>query len=162
MKRLQRFAEGLAAGSSCSEPSEYRVPLPAMQAYGTAALEVVHQAAELIRIIEACASEAETRARVTALQAIEDMKLAKARVISVEERRDSALAALEEANSRAQEIEEALRPVESQLADDEARLSQAELSANSAEARASESEKTIACIEAAIRIHLLEQRPDAP
>jgi hypothetical protein len=160
MKQVQRHAEGPVAGSASYEPGERRVPPPALQVYGTAALEAVHQAAELVRTIMARATEAETRARVTVLQAIEDMKVAKARVLSVEERRESAVAALEEANSRAQEIEEALRREESQLADYEIRLSKAELRANSAEASASETEKTLTCVEAAIRTHLLEQRPE--
>jgi hypothetical protein len=89
------------------------------------------------------------------------MKVAKARVLSVEEQRESAMAALEEANSRAQEIEEALRLEESQLAECEIRLSKAELHANSAEAFASEAEETLTCVVAAIRVHLLEQRPES-
>ncbi len=161
MKRLQRYAEGPAAGSAWSEPGERRVPPSAPQDYGTAALEAVHQAAELIRTIEARATEAETRARATVLQTIENMKAAQSRVLSVEEQRDSAVAALEEANSRAQEIEEALKREESQLADYEMRLSKAQLRANSAEAFASETEKTLTCVEAAIRIHLLQQRPES-
>jgi hypothetical protein len=162
MNRLQRYAECLADGSVWFEPGEHCMPPPAQQAYGTAELEVVRQAAELIRTIEARATEAETRARVTVLQAIEDMKLAKVRVHSAEEQRKSAIAALEEANSRVQEIEEALRREESQLADYEIRLSKAELHANSAEALASDTEETLTCVEAAIRIHLFEQRRQSP
>jgi hypothetical protein len=162
MKRLQRYAEGPADGLALSEPGEHRVPPAALQVYGTAALEAVHQAAELIRTIKARATEGETQARVTALQAIEDVKVANARVLSAEEQREFAEAALEEANSRAQEIEEALRQEESQLADYEVRLSKAELRATTAEALANDSEKTLACVEAAIRVHLLDQRPAAP
>jgi DNA repair exonuclease SbcCD ATPase subunit len=161
MKRLQRHLECPAAGLPSSEPGEYRVPPSAIQAYGTTALEAVHQAAELIRTIEAHAAEAEIRARAIVLQAIEDIKVAKARVLSAEEQWDSASAALEEADSRAQEIEDALRQLESQLADNELRLSEAELHAKTAEALANESERTLTCVEAAIRTHLLEQRPDA-
>jgi chromosome segregation ATPase len=160
MKQLQCHVEDPAAESAPTEPSEYRVPTT-IQACGAAALEIVHQAAELIRSLEARATESETRARVIVLQAIENMKFAEGRVHSAEEQTESALAALEEANSRVQEIEEALSRMESQLADSELRLSQAELRANTAEAVASESEKTLSCVEAAIRIHLLEQRPDA-
>jgi hypothetical protein len=159
MKRLQRYTDGPADGLAWSEPGEHCVSPPALQDYGTAALEAVHQAVELIRTIEAGASEVEARARVTALQAIEDMKVAKARVLYVEKQRESVVGALEEANSRALEIEEALRRQESQLADYEIRLSKAEVRANAAEAFASETEKTLTCVEAAIRIHLLEQRP---
>jgi hypothetical protein len=159
MKQVQRHAEGPLAGSASSEAGERGVPPPALPDYGTAALEAVHQVAELVRTLEARATEAETRARASVLQAIEDMKVAKARVLSVEERWNSALAALEEANSRAQEIEEALRREESQLGDYEIQLSKAELSANSAEAFASETEKTLTCVDAAIRMHLVEQRP---
>jgi chromosome segregation ATPase len=156
MKPLQRYAEVPADGSAWSEPGEHCVPHPALQAYGAAVLDAVHQAVELIRTVEARATEAETRARAAALQAIEDMKVANARVLSIEEQRESAEAAFEEANSRAQEIEEALRREESQLADYEMRLSKAALRANSAEAFASDTEKTLTCVEAAIRINLLE------
>lgn len=162
MKRLQRNAEGPADGLATYEPGEHRVPPAALQAYGTAALEAVHQVAELIRTIEARATEAQAQARVAVLQAIEEMKVANARVLSAEEQRESAEVALEEANSRAQEIEEALRQEESQLAEYEVRLSKAELRARTAEALANDSEKNLTCVEAAIRIHLLEQRPDAP
>jgi hypothetical protein len=158
MKQVRRHAEGPLAAY---EPAERRVPPPELPDNGTAALEAVYQAAELVRTLEARATEAETRARASVLQAIEDMKVAKARVLSVEEQRESAMAALEEANSRAQEIEEALRLEELQLADYEIRLSKAELHANSAEAFASETEKTLTCVEAAIRVHLLEQRPES-
>jgi chromosome segregation ATPase len=160
MTQFQRHVEDPAAGSASTELSEYRVP-PTIQASGAAALEIVHQAAELIRSLDARATESETRARVFVLQAIEDIKFAEGRVHSAEEQRESALAALEEANSRAQEVDEALSRVESQLADNEVRLSKAELRAHTAEALASESEKTLTSVEAAIRIHLLERRPDA-
>jgi hypothetical protein len=160
MKQFQRHVEDPAVGSASTELSEYRVP-PTIHAYGAAALEVVHQAAELIRSLEARATESETRARAIVLQTLEDMKLAEGRGRSAEEQRESALAALEEANFRVQEVEEALSRVESQLADNEVRLSKAELRAHTAEALASESEKTLTSVEAAIRIHLLERRPDA-
>ena len=143
MKRLQRYAETPAGGAVRSEP--------AGSAYGIAALEAVHQAVKLIRTIETRATETETRAEATVLQAIEDVKVAKARVVSIEKQRESAMAALEEANSRAQAIEEALRQEESQLADYEVRLSNAELSANAAEHLARDTEKTLTCVEAAIR-----------
>jgi chromosome segregation ATPase len=159
MERFQRHVEDPVAGSASTDLSEYRLP-PTIQAYAAAALERVHQAAELIRSLDARATETETRARVIVLQAIEDMKVAGGRVHSAEEQRESALAALEEANSRIQAIEEALSRMESQLADSEVRLSKAELRANTAEALASESEKTLTCVEAAIRTHLLERRPD--
>jgi hypothetical protein len=86
MKQVQRHSEGPMAGSASYEPGEHRVP-SVRHAYGTTALEAVQQATELIRTIEARANETETRARVTVRQAVEDMKLANARVLSVEELR---------------------------------------------------------------------------
>ena len=148
--------------SASHEGGERHVAPAALQDYGTAALKAVHQAADLIRNIEARATEAETRARVSAHQAIADLKVAKARVLAVEEQRESAEAALEAANSRAQKIEEAFRLEESHLAEFELRLSRAQLRANSAEFSASETEKALTCVEAAIRIHLLEQRLETP
>jgi hypothetical protein len=86
---------------------------------------------------------------------------AKLRVHSAEEQSESAVATLEEASCRVQEIEEALSLLESQVAENEIRLAKAELWARTAEALANDSEKALTCVETAIRSHLLEQRPDA-
>jgi hypothetical protein len=159
MERLRQHVKDRPDESALTEPSENIVPRPTVQDEGTAALELVYQAGDLIRDLESRVAETEARTQAIVLQTIDDLELANRYVHSVEEQRDSAFAALEEANIQVQEIEEALRQAESLLADNEVQLSPAELRANTAEALASERENTLTSVEAAIRVRLLDGRP---
>jgi DNA repair exonuclease SbcCD ATPase subunit len=161
MERPRQHSYNGPDESASTELSEKIVPRPTVQDEGTAALELVHQAVELIRNLEDRATDAEARAQVIAQQTVDDLEFAKRRVHSAVAQREAALAALEEANVQVQEIEEALRRAESLLADNEVQLSTAELRANTAETRASEKENELMSVEAAIRVHLLDGRPGA-
>jgi hypothetical protein len=161
MKRPRKHVKDRPDESTSTEPSENIVPPPTVQDDETAALELVHEAAELIRSLQDRATETEAQAQTIVLQTIDDLEFANSRVHSAEAQREAALAVLEEASVQVQEIEEALRRAESMLADNEVQLSTTELRANAAEARASEGEKTLTRVEAAIRIHLLDGRPRA-
>jgi hypothetical protein len=144
-----------------AELIEDLVPGPTVQDDGTAVLELVRQAAELIRNFESCAAEREAQAQAIVLQTIEDLKFAERRVHSAEEQREAFLVTLKEFSSKAQEIEEELRRSEALLAAYELRLSTAERHASGVEERAHETETTLMRVEHAIRIRLLERRPDA-
>ena len=127
---------------------------------GTAVLELVHQAAELIRGMDIRASDTDARAQVLFQQTIEDLKFAKHRVQSAEAQREAASAALVAANSQAQEMENAMREAEILLASDEVQLSKIEVRANASEARATELERALRQIEDAIRNRLLDSRSE--
>jgi hypothetical protein len=165
MKWLREHAEYSSDEPASTEPDEtvvrFRRDMPNSAADdGSTALELVHQAVELIRGAENRATDLEARAQVIVQQAIERLELAERRVHSAEAQREAALAGIEETNVRAREIEKALKRAKSGLAANEAQLSATELRANAAEARASEAEKTLIRVEDAIRAHLLGQRPD--
>jgi hypothetical protein len=166
MKLVRQHVESNTDKLGSTEPSERPVPIPrdmpnAIQNDGTAALKLVHQAAQLIRGMAKRVSDTDAAAQAIYQQAIDDLKFANRCVHSAEERRKAALVAMEEANVQVHEIEKALREAESMLAAKEIQLSTAKLRANAAEARANEADKALVRIEDAIRIHLIDPRPDA-
>jgi hypothetical protein len=164
MEWLRQHKQDHVAQSTSIEPSEnvvgFRRDIP-NSARGTAALELVHQAAELIRDMENRATDRETHAQMLAQLAVDELELAERRVHTVEQERQAALVGLSEAEVRVQEAEKVLEQAESRFSAAEAQLSAAELHASTAETRASEAEMALIHIEDAIRTHLLGQRPDA-
>jgi hypothetical protein len=161
MKRLRHYVDSPSEVPASAGPPEHLVPGRAIAADGAAVLRLVHQAAELIKNLGSRATDTERQARAIVVQAIEDMKLAKRRVYSAETQRAVSLAAFEETNAKAQEIEEELRRSEALLADCGLRLSAAERNASGAQERADEAEQALICTEDAIRLHLLAPKPDA-
>jgi hypothetical protein len=166
MELLRQHVRSNSDKPGSTEPSERPVPIPlnipnAVQNDETAALELVHQAAQLIRGMAKRVADTDAGAQAIYRQAIDDLKFANGRVHSAEEQRKATLVALEEANVQVYEIEKALREAESMLAAKEVQLSTAKLRANAAEARANEADKALVRIEDAIRIHLIDPRPDA-
>lgn len=121
-----------------------------------ASLDLVDQAAALIRACESRASEAEARAKEVAFRAIEELRTAHFRV--------------EEAQTRAREIEqqtaEELRQAQGRIASAEAwaegaeeRAREAEGRAHAAEARAREAEEWLHRLTDALRQKLLSAAP---
>ena len=134
---------------------------------GAAALDVVYQAAELIRDVDNYAAERHARAESLARQAIEKLKIAHDCVQSAESRRRSAEAEIKEFSDRVekelsvrlQEVEEAMTQTTSRITFAEAQLSAAEQRARSAEMRANEAENALKRIEEAIRSRIIAKMP---
>jgi len=118
----------------------------------TVALELVHQAAEVLNEIENRASETTARAHSLVKSAIDKLQLAQRRIDSVENAR---LATLNEAAAQIREATNTLKQAESRAAGAEARASAAQSRAEAAEARANEAETALRTIEEAIRTQLL-------
>ena len=115
---------------------------------GSAALDLVHQAAEMIGGIEDRANETQARAQRLVSDAIEKLKLADGRVQSAENAKRTALGV---ASARLEKAVNALECAESRLAAAEARALEAERRADGAEA-------ALRRIEDAIRTQLLGER----
>jgi chromosome segregation ATPase len=134
---------------------------------GAAALDVVYQAAELIRDVDNYAAERHARAETLARQAIEKLKIAHDCVQSAESRRLAAEAEIKEFSDRVgkelsvklQKIEEAMEQTASRIAATEAQLSAAEQRARTAEMRANDAENALKRIEEAIRSQILAKMP---
>ena len=132
---------------------------------GVAALDVVYQAAELIRDVDNYAAERQTRAETLAKQAIEKLKDAHDCVRTAESRALAAEAKIKEFSDRVEmefsvrvrEIEEGMERAASRMAATEAQLSAAEQRARNAEMRADEAEKALKRIEETIRTRILEK-----
>ena len=135
---------------------------------GAAALDVVYQAAELIRDVDNYAAERQARAETLATQAIEKLKIAHDCVCSAESRTLAAEAKIKEFSDRVEkefsvrvrEIEEGMERAASRMAATETQLSNAEQRARNAEMRAVEAEKALKHIEETIRTRILEKRFD--
>jgi hypothetical protein len=133
---------------------------------GAAALDLVYQAAELIRDLDNSAAEIQARAETLAKQAIEKLKIADARVLSAESGRLAAEAKIkelmdrveQEVNVRLQEVEKVMEQTASRMAAAEAQRSAAEQRARTGEMRANEAENALKRIEEAIRTRILEKR----
>jgi chromosome segregation ATPase len=122
-----------------------------------AAIQMVHQAAELIRGIEQQAADIESRAQALAKRIIAELELAEQRLCSAEAERQAIEAEIDEADLRAREADTALENAESLIASTEAKLSAAGQRAEAAEARAEEVATALARTEDAIRTLLLSK-----
>jgi hypothetical protein len=126
---------------------------------GAAALDLVYQAAELIRNVDDHAAERQARAETLAKQAIEELKIAHARVRSAESERRAAEAEIKELSVRVQEVEKAMERATSHMATAETQLSAAEQRTRTSEMRANEAENALRRIEEAIRTRILGKIP---
>jgi hypothetical protein len=133
---------------------------------GAAALNLVYQAADLIRDVDNYAAERQSRAETLAQQAIEKLKIAHDCVRSEQSGRLAAEAKIKafsdrlenEINVRLQDVEKVMQQTTSRMAVTEAQLSIAEQRAKAAEMRANEAEDALKRIEDAIRTRILEKR----
>ena len=130
----------------------------ALESPGVETLDLVHQAANMIRAAEDHAADIETRARALADRAVEELKLTKDQIQCVESDRDRLKALLLEAQDRALAAEEALKKSGARIANLESQLAEADLRAESADMRAYEAENVLRRVEDAIRAEILEPR----
>jgi hypothetical protein len=144
-EKISSFADGAAAPSRDGT---------------SAALDLVSQAAQVIRGIQDHAVESESRAKALAESAIEKLQLAGASVRSAEAARDAAEETLSELGARLQEAERELTRMQSRNAAAEIQLKKAEQRAKAAEARAISAETAASQIENAIRTHLAGLQSD--
>lgn len=126
---------------------------------GVAALDLVYQAAELIKKVEDQAAERQVRAETLTKRAIEDLEIAVDRVQSAESQRHAAEARIKEVSVKLREAEEALERTTSRMTAAEAQVSVAEQRVRIAEMRATEAENALRRIEQAIRSRILERTP---
>jgi len=122
---------------------------------GNAAVDLVYQAANLVRDLENRANENAKYAQNLAERAVEKLQLAGERIQELEAERETTQGHINEANVMVREAAEALRLERSRVKAAEERLRQLEVRVRNAEARAKKSENALAQVEQAIRTHLL-------
>ena len=123
-----------------------------------AALDLVYQAAEVIKGIESHANEAEKHARGVADNAIRKLQLAEKRIEELETELQSAQACISEARVKIKESDEAAKVDKSRLEAAERKMCQIEMRARTAEGQARENANAVARIEEAIRTQILAKR----
>jgi chromosome segregation ATPase len=119
------------------------------------ALDLVSQAASVIRGIEERAAEAEARARSLAQAAVEKLERAEIRISDAETARIHAEDTLVRLSARLQEAERELARTQSRLVAAENRLAETEHQLRAAEARASHADNAVSQIEDAIRAQIM-------
>jgi len=120
-----------------------------------AAIDLVYQAAELIRGIESHANETEK----SFADALKKLQLAEKRIEELEKDLHSARACISEARVKIKNSDEAAKTERARLEAAEKRMSQIEMRARTAEAQAKENANAVTRIEEAIRTQLLAKRP---
>jgi hypothetical protein len=125
---------------------------PAEKEYGTTALNLVHQAAEIFSDMENRARETEARAQSLCESFAEKLQLA-------ERQRDAAERArrevVNEFNSKLQDVSRALQQAQSRIVAAEDKATAAEFRAQAAEAKLYKANRELAAVEEAIRKRLL-------
>ena len=125
---------------------------------GAAAINLVHQAAELFTNMEGRARDTETRAQLLCKNALERLELAEKRIETAErERRE----AINEAHQKLRDACKTLEQARLRIVTAEDRLTAVEFRAQAAEAEAREAKQALALVEEAIRRRLLCPSPDA-
>jgi chromosome segregation ATPase len=125
---------------------------------GLEAIDLVHQAANVIRTREARAAEVEARARHLTKRAIEQLDLAEKQVESAEIARRAAEAGFNAANARVHELEKELQRTQLRINAAEAQVAASEDRTAGAMTRALEAERALARLGHSIRTQLLDQR----
>jgi chromosome segregation ATPase len=121
----------------------------------SSALDLVAEAAEVIKSIERRAIESETRAKSLAESAIEKLHHADSRIQASDEARRAGEENLAKVNARLQEVEKELTHTKSRLANADAQFAGAEQRAKNFELRAIKAEKAVKDVESAIRLQLM-------
>jgi chromosome segregation ATPase len=130
-------------------------PAPASHYETSSALDLVSEAAGVIRGIQSRAAESEARAKALAESALEKLQLAEARIQSAEAARSMAQEAVAKLSARLQEAEQELVRTRTRIVNAENALVNAERQMKAAEARAINAEKAVGQIENAIRTQLV-------
>jgi septal ring factor EnvC (AmiA/AmiB activator) len=120
-----------------------------------AALDLVSQAAEVMKRIHDDAVDTEARARALAESAIEKLHGAEARVQSAEAARSAVEEALSKLRARLQEVERELTRTQARCGAAEKQLADAEQRMRAAETRAIDAEKAVNQVEDAVRVQLV-------
>ena len=128
---------------------------PALRHGTSSALDLVSEAAGVIRDIQERAAESEARAKAMAEGALEKLQAAVSRIESAEAARDAAEEALGRLSAKLQEAEHELGRTQSRIVAAERRLADAERQMRAAETRAANAEKAVSQIEDAIRTQLV-------
>lgn len=123
------------------------------------ALDLVYQAAEVIKGVENQATEAERRARDIAEKALQKLQVAENRIQELETELDTAKACINEARVKIKEADEAAKIERGRLEAADRKLCQIEMRARTAEAQAKENANAVLRIEEAIRTQILANRP---
>lgn len=148
--RLLRAAESVA-----EFPRRASGPVSAP---GRMALDLVDQAAQLVRSIEGQARETENRAKTLAEDAIKGIQAADKQIHSLKGMQIAAEAYIKELKAKLAEVQEALVSERARAQADESRMLQLETRARMAEARAEECEGALSQIVDAIRAKILRQQ----
>jgi cell fate (sporulation/competence/biofilm development) regulator YmcA (YheA/YmcA/DUF963 family) len=119
---------------------------------GSAALDLVSQAAEVIKDIERKASDAEK----TSYQKLD---VAQRRVEALENELKSAIAFVNEAREKLREANALMQSQKSRLDEAERRMCDFEMRARTAESKAKENADSVLRVEEAIRAQILARRP---
>jgi hypothetical protein len=122
-----------------------------------AAIDLVHQAAELIQVANNKAVESQAHAEALATQAIEKLKIARDRVQFAESALRTAEAEKNEFSAKVQALEEALEQMRCRTAATEVQLSIALQRADAAELRVVEAENVLKYIEDALQRVIIEK-----
>lgn len=120
--------------------------------YGTTALNLVHQAAEIFKDMESQAREAEARAEAMCKSLAEKLQLSERQRDSSERARREVVSEL---NGKIQEVSRALQHAQSRVVNAEDRATAAEFRAQAAEVQVSKANQELAAVEEAIRKRLL-------
>lgn len=121
----------------------------------TVALDLVAEAAQVIKSIERRAAESEVRAKNLAESAIEKLHMADSRILAAEDARRAAEESLAKVGARLQESEKELMQTRSRLASADAQLAAVEHRMKNFETRALQAEKAVKDVESAIRTQLV-------
>ena len=127
--------------------------------WGSTALDLVYQAAELLNDIEQRAYETETRSKALCASAAERIRLAEARANSAEHAKREMIT---EVDAKLQAASRALMQAEVQINAAEDKATAAEVRAELAETRAREALEALALVEGAIRKQLLRTNSSSP
>ena len=145
-------------GSVSREQNVLNFARPSVPDSGTAALNLVYEAAEIFRSMEDYARETEARAQSLCKSALERLKLAEMRTEAAERARRELIT---EAECKLQDASRALKQAQSRVETAEDRLTAVEFRAEAAEAEVRETKQALTLVEEAIRRRLLRANPEA-
>lgn len=148
---------GVTAGLANEAPHSEFTSLPA-ESGEVKAIDLVNQAAEMVRSIEDHAAETTARAHGLAQKASAQLEFAHSRIRVLETAQSAAEDRCNAADARAAEAEQTVRQSQAEIAALEERLSAADQRARNAEARVIEAEKVLKRVEDSIRNKLLSKR----
>jgi chromosome segregation ATPase len=147
---------GAASTDARQNVANFPANAAAVSRSGTSsALDLVYEAAGVIRGIQERAAESEARAKALAEGALEKLQVAVSRIQSAEAARGSAQETISELSAKLQEAEQELARTQSRIVSAERRLADAERQIQTAETRAVNAEKAVSQIEDAIRTQLV-------